>query len=197
MPDFSLFSRHGIIVSRETEEKFNIYNGLILKWQKTINLVAPSTLDDLVSRHFLDSAQIFPLVAGRSVIDLGSGAGFPGMVLAMLGVNVQLVESDQRKAVFLREVSRETKTPVIVHSCRIEALKDIKADVVTARALAPLKELIAHMQHLKIPRGVFLKGENIDAEVLDAKKAFDFDCKTSDSLTDKRGKIVIINSRFT
>jgi 16S rRNA (guanine527-N7)-methyltransferase len=131
------------------------------------------------------------------VIDLGSGAGFPGMVLAMMGLNVQLVESDQRKAVFLREVSRETKTPVIVHSCRIEALQSITADVVTARALAPLKELISHMQYLKISHGVFLKGENIDAEIHDAKKIFDFEYKIYDSLTDKRGKMIIINSRFT
>ena len=195
--DQDFFAKNGLSVSRETIEKLNIYNNLVIKWQKAINLVAPSTLKESAERHFLDSAQLYPWVAGQSIIDLGSGAGFPGLVLAMMGVNVTLVESDQRKAIFLHEVSRETKTPVIIHACRIEDVRETAAEVVTARALAPLNDLLAHMRHLKITRGVFLKGEQAQSEINTAKSNYDFDYKAQNSLTDAKSSLIKITARFT
>lgn len=135
-------------VSRETMARLEIYDALLRKWQRTINLVSASSLDDAWRRHFLDSAQLAPLAAGAIWLDLGSGAGFPGMVLAILGVgHVHLVESDQRKAAFLREVAAHTAAPVTIHAVRIESLSRAEigpagADVVTARALAPLDKLL-------------------------------------------------------
>ena len=112
-------------VSRETLERLRIYEALLRKWQAKINLVGPATLDDAWRRHFLDSAQLFPLLPANAqvVVDLGSGAGFPGLVLAVMGVpTVHLIESDLRKAAFLREVARETATPAIVRwTARVSA----------------------------------------------------------------------------
>jgi len=132
-------------VSRETRERLNTYAELLRKWQRSINLVGPKTLDDLWNRHFVDSAQLLPLIppTARVLVDFGSGAGFPGLVLAILGMaEVHLIESDQRKATFLREVARATGTPVTVHAKRIEQVTPFPADIVSARALAPLGDLL-------------------------------------------------------
>lgn len=136
-------------VSRETRERLDIYAGLLRKWQRSINLVGPRTIGDLWNRHFTDSAQLLPLIPSaetpttRVLVDFGSGAGFPGLVLAILGAGeVHLIESDQRKATFLREVARATGTPVTVHAKRIEQVAPFPADVVSARALAPLNDLL-------------------------------------------------------
>ena len=139
-------------------EKLEAYEALLRKWQKAINLVGPNTLDDISERHFFDSAQMFRYIPDVDVrlADLGSGAGFPGLVLAMLGVkDVHLVESDIRKATFLREVSRETGTPVTVHDIRIEDCKIENVDVVTARALSPLTDLLGHASRLTTPGHAF------------------------------------------
>ena len=154
MPDVfqNTFERHGFYVSRETLEKMNTYGHLLLKWQKTINLVGPTTLTDVPERHFFDSAQMFRYITNVDckLADMGSGAGFPGMVLAMLGVKeVHLIESDIRKATFLREVSRETQTPVTIHDKRVEDCDIPNLDVITARALAPLSDLLVHMDRLR------------------------------------------------
>ena len=135
-------------VSRETLARLVTYAALLAKWQRTINLVAASTLPDLWRRHMLDSAQLAGLAQGEVWVDLGSGAGFPGMVLAIMGVGaVHLIESDQRKAAFLAEVAARTGTEVAIHAVRVEALTRAQigpsgADVVTARALAPLPKLL-------------------------------------------------------
>ncbi len=116
------------------------YLELLGRWQRAVNLVGGSTLADPWRRHILDCAQVVPHVprSAATVLDLGSGAGLPGLVLALMGVpGVHLVESDQRKAQFLREAARLTRAPVVVHATRIEDLRGIAADVVTARALAP------------------------------------------------------------
>src|SRR5437660_4118565 len=119
-------------VSRETLPRLDAYAELLRRWSPRINLVAASTLDDLWRRHFLDSAQLLPLVpsAARSLIDLGSGAGFPGLVLAILGVpGVELVEADSRKCAFLREAARIAAAPVMIRNARIESLSAHQLDV--------------------------------------------------------------------
>lgn len=175
-------------VSDEILEKLSRYHALLLKWQKAINLVSSSTLSDLWRRHFLDSAQLAPLLPGRAgtLVDLGSGAGFPGMVLAMMcpDVAVHLIESDTRKCAFLRAASRETSTPVSIHNVRIAQITGSDEipvpDVVTARALAELKTLLdyAYPWALKNPalEMLFLKGAKAGQEICAAQKAYQFDC---------------------
>lgn len=157
-------------VSRETLDRLSAYAALLAKWNPTINLVAKSTLDDVWGRHFADSAQLFPLLpAGtRALVDLGSGAGFPGLVLAIIGVpEVHLVESDARKAAFLREAARVTGAPATVHAVRIETAPAIAADVVTARALADLGDLLPWALRFLKPGGVcvFPKGRSAGDEL--------------------------------
>jgi 16S rRNA (guanine527-N7)-methyltransferase len=195
------FERHGFFVSRETLEKFELYGHLLLKWQKVINLVGPTTLTDVPERHFFDSAQMFRYIPDVDVklADLGSGAGFPGLVLAMLGVkDVHLVESDVRKATFLREVSRETKTPVTVHDTRVEDTEIPNLDVITARALAPLRDLLVHMDSLTTPDhpvyGLFAKGLQHQDEVDKARKQWEFEVEGFPSETDLSGKILRIKN---
>ncbi|MGO4727710.1 MULTISPECIES: 16S rRNA (guanine(527)-N(7))-methyltransferase RsmG [unclassified Inquilinus] len=151
-------------------EKLDRYETLLRKWQGAINLVAPSTLADLRRRHFEDSLQLVPLIpaGARVLVDLGSGAGFPGLVLALAtGLETHLVESDQRKAEFLRVVSRETSAPVTVHAKRIEQVAPFVADVVTARALAPLPVLLGHAARFAGPHtvAIFPKGRTAEAEL--------------------------------
>ena len=128
-------------VPRETAERLAAYADLLVRWQRRINLVGPATLADLWRRHMLDSAQFLDHAPGRggTWVDLGSGAGFPGLVLAILGAgDVHLVESDGRKCAFLAEAARVTATPVRIHRVRAEALAGVAADVVVSRAFAPL-----------------------------------------------------------
>jgi 16S rRNA (guanine527-N7)-methyltransferase len=164
-------------VSRETLERLTLYLDLLQRWQRAVNLVGASTLADPWRRHILDCAQLvahLPATAG-TVIDLGSGAGLPGMVLALLGVRgIHLVESDQRKAQFLREAARITGAEVTVHAERIEQLAGLRGDVVTARALAPLPRLLALAENVLEPQGVclFLKGEQVERELTDARETW-------------------------
>lgn len=196
----SNFERHGFFVSRETLGKLEAYEALLRKWQKAINLVGPNTLDDIPERHFFDSAQMFRYIPDVDVrlADFGSGAGFPGLVLAMLGVkDVHLVESDIRKATFLREVSRETGTPVTVHDIRIEDCKLENVDVVTARALSPLTELLGHASRLATPGHafycLFAKGLQYREEIEKAQKKWVFEPEIFPSETDMSGKILRIS----
>lgn len=168
-------------VSRETRDRLMLYAERLEKWNKAINLVAKSTLPKLWQRHMADSAQAFAHIpdGARTLLDLGSGGGFPGLVLAILGagrLDVHLVDSDQRKGVFLRDVSRETGVPVTVHTARIEALKGAEAvpaffDVVSARACAPLDQLcgFAHPFWKKDTVGLFLKGRGAHEELTRAQ----------------------------
>lgn len=199
MPDVfqSTFERHGFYVSRETAEKMNAYGQLLLKWQKAINLVGPTTLTDVPERHFFDSAQIFRYITNVDckLADMGSGAGFPGMVLAILGVkDVHLIESDIRKATFLREVSRETQTPVTIHDKRVEDCDIPNLDVISARALAPLPDLLVHMDRLATRGhtvyGLFAKGLQHAEEIEKARKRWNFEVELFPSETDLSGKIL-------
>src|SRR6202012_3858963 len=131
-------------VSRETRERLAAYVALLAKWNAKINLVGPATLPDVWRRHILDSAQVHALDADAAVlVDLGSGAGLPGLILAILGgPEVHLIESDLRNAAFLQEAARQTGTKLTIHAKRIDAAPAIQADVVTARALARLANLL-------------------------------------------------------
>jgi len=159
--------QHATGVSRETLDRLKAYADLLVKWNSKINLVSRKSLADIWRRHMLDSAQLLPLLPPtppereRVVIDLGTGAGFPGMVLSILGAgDVHLVDSDQRKMMFLREVAREVGSDAHIHGVRIEQMRHFPVDVVTARALAPLPQLIEQAApYLSGPSyALFLKG---------------------------------------
>jgi len=186
-------------VSRETLDRLARYESLLRKWQPKINLVGPATLAEAWKRHFLDSAQLRSLAAddARVLVDLGSGGGFPGLVLAILGVpEVHLVESDARKCAFLREVARETGAVVTVHNRRIEAIEGLVADVVTARALAPLSELVRQAYPFIGERGsaLFPKGQNVDQELTEATRSWNMVVERIPSLSDKSGTVLKITA---
>jgi len=184
-------------VSRETLARLETYAEYLTKWQKSINLVGPATLPDLWRRHMLDSAQLYPHLPQpvHRLIDMGSGAGFPGLVLAILGVpEVHLIESDSRKCAFLREVARVTKTPITIHNKRIESVDIPPADVVTARALAPL-EMLFTMAFPRLASGgvcLFLKGRGSEDELTSAGKEWHMRVTRFSSQTDADGTILHI-----
>ena len=182
-------------VSRETLRRLEIYASLLDRWTRRINLVSAATLPDLWHRHFADSAQLLALgPRAGSWLDLGAGAGFPGLVIAILapGLRVRLVESDQRKCAFLRRVSDETATPVDIIPDRIESLAPQHAAVVSARALAPLTQLLAHAEKHLAPDGIglFPKGRTVHNEIAEAERAWRFRCRVRPSLTDPEAAIV-------
>ncbi|HLY45924.1 MAG TPA: 16S rRNA (guanine(527)-N(7))-methyltransferase RsmG [Stellaceae bacterium] len=185
-------------VSRETLARLEAYRALLAEWSRRINLVAGSTLDDVWRRHFLDSAQLLPLVprGAQSLIDLGSGAGFPGLVLAILGVaQVELVEADARKCAFLREAARVAQAPVRIHNSRIESLPPRPFDVVTARGCAPLDRLLVLAQPFVAPgtRCLFPKGEQAGQELAAAQQHWKFDVTSQQSRSDPRGVILCLS----
>ena len=185
-------------VSRETQERLVAYVALLAKWNAKINLVGPATLADVWRRHILDSAQIHPQVADADVlVDLGSGAGLPGLILAILGgPDIHLIESDARKCVFLHEAARVTGTKLTIHNKRIEAAPALEADVVTARALAPLAQLLDHAVRFLKPAGkcVFLKGARQADELTDARKSWHMRVTERPSLSDPSGVILEVES---
>ncbi|MSP50091.1 MAG: 16S rRNA (guanine(527)-N(7))-methyltransferase RsmG [Alphaproteobacteria bacterium] len=163
-------------VSRETLDRFRLYATLLTRWQRAVNLIGKSTAADIWERHFLDSAQLRPLMAdGPGLLDLGSGAGFPGAVLAILGAtDVHLVESDSRKCAFLRELDRQLGLGMTVHEVRIDHLTPWKARSLTARALAPLPRLLDMAKEFLGPETVclFPKGATADEELTEAEKGW-------------------------
>ena len=184
-------------VSHETLGRLRAYADLLTQWQSAVNLVARSTLDDLWRRHMLDSVQLVPLLPARTrvLVDLGSGAGFPGLVLAILGVpEVHLIERDQRKAVFLREAARITGSSagVVVHPTDIAGAPAISADVVTARALAPLDRLLDLAHRFCGPDTVclFPKGQDVDKELTLATRTATLAIERCPSLSDPRGTVL-------
>ena len=186
-------------VPRGTLLKLEQYEHLLLDWNQKFNLVAESTLPDLWQRHFLDSAQLWPLLppSTRLLVDLGSGAGFPGLVLSILGVpEVHLIESIGKKAGFLKEVAQELGLNVTVHQARIEKVRDLQADVVTARALTALPELLSLAKPFMKKESccLFLKGEKADAELTSAAKYWTFDCEKTPSLTSPSGRVLKISN---
>ena len=190
-------------VSRETMRRLDCYAALLVKWQKTLNLVGAKTLNDLWTRHFADSAQILSIVPiARRWADLGSGAGFPGLVIALLlgeaeGTGVDLIEVDQRKCAFLREVARETQAPVRILNERIQsAVAQLDVEVVTSRAVADLSTLVEWAGPLlkKGAIGVFPKGRNVDLELTAIAAVPNIKIDLAQSLTDRSSRIVLVRS---
>jgi 16S rRNA (guanine527-N7)-methyltransferase len=188
-------------VSRETEQRLDRLVELLGQWQTKTNLVAPSTLPHLWTRHIADSLQLLPLAAeAKTWMDLGSGGGFPGVVIAcalaeISDAAVHLVERNAKKAAFLREALRVTAAPGIVHLSDIEDTVDRFAgriDCVTARALAPLHQLIGFAEPL-LARGtkaLFLKGQDIEVELTEATKYWNIQPHLHSSRTGGQGWIV-------
>lgn len=182
-------------VSRETLTRLETYEALLRKWQKALNLVSENSLSDVWRRHMLDSAQLSPLLPQppSPLLDLGSGAGFPGLVLAILGVGeVLLAESDSRKCVFLREVIRATGINARVVEGRIEDITAIQAKVITARGLAALDVLLAYADRLLAPGGVclILKGRRVEEELTKASKGWMMHVERFPSQTESGGWIL-------
>ena len=227
-------------VPRETLSRLSTYVNLLIEWNQRLNLVAPSTIPDVWRRHVWDSAQLAPLIPAhaRTIVDLGSGAGFPGMVLAILldtpslpslrsasppqagaksftnafpppvqrgrgtaakaaveggsRLTVHLIESTQKKCRFLEEVAAATNAPVKVHPTRAEDVKGLKADVITARAVAPLDRLLALAHPFFTPAtiGVFLKGRSLNDELTRATESWRFESSRIPSRSDPSGTIL-------
>jgi 16S rRNA (guanine527-N7)-methyltransferase len=189
-----------IDVPRETWDRFDRLVAALDRWQATTNLVAPATLDAVWTRHVADGAQLFALApAFRRWVDLGSGGGFPGLVIAAMaeGAEVHLVESNGKKAAFLREAARAMGVAVTVHAARVEAalLEGLTADVVSARALAPLETLVGLAEPLLKTgaAGLFPKGREAVAELTEAEKSWRFSASLHQSLTDSDARIVRID----
>ena len=184
-----------VSVSRETLSRLEAYAALLTQWSPRINLVGRDTIADVWRRHILDSAQLRAFVPerARGMIDLGSGAGFPGLVLAILGVpGVELVEADSRKCAFLREAVRITQTAATIRPCRIEAVPRHPVDIVTARACAPLDRLLSLAEPFLAPGSecLFLKGERVEEELTLARKRWTMTASVEQSLSDRRGVIL-------
>lgn len=188
-------------VSRETLARLDKFVELLLTWQPKLNLIAPSTLPRIWTRHVADSLQLLPLAPDARVwIDLGAGAGFPGLAVACAlsdhpGRVVHLVESDSRKAAFLREVIRTLRLPAQVHAERIETLAKkwpSRTDVVTARALAPLPRLLEYAAPFleRGAQGLFPKGQDVEAELTEAAKCWHMVVELLPSVTSPSSRIV-------
>ncbi len=196
-------------VSRETATRLERFVELLLSWQSRINLIAPSTVPTIWSRHIANSLQLIPLAPApeptRKQIwaDLGSGAGFPGLVIACALADtdplscVHLVESNRKKATFLAEAIRETAAPAIVHAERIESIAPRlsgKVDIVTARALAPLKQLLTYLAPMveNGAQAILLKGQHLDDELAEASRYWKIRADIVPSKTSPTGKILIV-----
>ncbi|CAN5493078.1 16S rRNA (guanine(527)-N(7))-methyltransferase RsmG [soil metagenome] len=188
-------------VSRESYERLKVYVDLLRMWQGRINLIGPATVSDIWERHVADSLQLLPLLAPETkvLVDLGSGAGLPGLVVAIAGsLDVHLFESNLKKGAFLREAIRQTGASATIHTMRIEAAGNlaaaIHADAVTARALAPLPRLLSLAEPFlgNGAIGYFHKGQDVDAELTAARKSWRIRADRHPSLTDSRGSILVV-----
>ena len=190
-------------VSRETAARLDDFVSLLLKWQQRTKLIAPSTASHMWTRHIADSLQLLPLAPdARTWVDLGSGGGFPGLVIACAlpstaGARVHLVESNAKKAAFLRESARVLKIPALVHALRIEDFVERlpeSPDIVTSRGLAPLNQLLAHAEPLlkRGAQGLFLKGQDVEAELTTAAKYWSIEAALVPSKTSAQGRILLV-----
>ncbi|MBA3323839.1 MAG: 16S rRNA (guanine(527)-N(7))-methyltransferase RsmG [Rhodobacteraceae bacterium] len=191
-------------VSRETSDRLLILHDLTLKWNRSVNLIARGTEPALWGRHIADSAQLWalrPPFFGHWV-DIGAGAGFPGLVVAVLaaeldpGMRMTLVESDGRKSVFLAEAARAMRLSVRTLNARVETLEPLQADVLSARALAPLDRLLAHAHKHRVPGGIglFLKGRTVHKEIAAADLKWRFERRLHCSLTEPGAAIVEVGT---
>ncbi len=190
---FDLLNAH-VTVSRETFERLSLYHDLLLKWQSKVNLISPDTISSTWNRHFLDAIQIFPMIdPAKKIIDMGTGGGFPGMVIAIAGAsNVHLIESDTKKILFLREVARITNTSVTIHHARMEDAVTDSADIIVSRACSPLASLLSLASHYVSHETIclFHKGKNYSKELEDALLHWNFSHETITSVTDTQSAIL-------
>jgi len=182
-------------VPRETQEKLDCYVQLLIKWQARINLISSKTLPEIWHRHILDSAQLVSYLPKTPsvILDMGSGAGLPGVILAILtGHQLHLVESDSRKIAFMRTALRETGTKAILHEQRMEAVPALRPDIITARALAPLSQLItlASGQHHEKIEYLFLKGREAKQELTALPACPKMEAECLPSMTDSQASII-------
>jgi len=190
-------------VSRETLDKLQIYGELLIKWQKAKNLVSNATLDDVWRRHFLDSAQLVPLLQNifgekkPTILDIGSGAGFPGLVLGVMGGGTaHMVESNGRKCIFMRQVSRETSVKAQIHNARIEEIKPFQVNIITSRACARVGQLLdwatpfLALDGVRTPEMWLLKGETAEEELTEAQACWSMTVSRFDSHSDPSGVIL-------
>ena len=199
---YNLFS--DLNVSRETYDALKVYQRLLEKWTTRINLISKSTREDVWARHICDSTQVMGLASKHAAhwIDIGSGGGLPGLVVAILAkelnpqLRVTLIESDQRKAVFLRTVVRELQLNAMVQAKRIEAVGPLKADVISARALADLNDLLrlTHPFMSKNTQCLFMKGRNWSKEVKEAEKSWQFQAERFISKTNHEAVILSVRN---
>lgn len=193
-----------ISVSRETSEDLIEFVDILKKWTAKINLVAKSTLDDVWLRHILDSAQLYGHIpsSAKKLCDMGSGGGLPGIVIAILAktrepkLEIELIEADSRKCAFLRQCSQKLNLNVSVTNARLEDAMGSHADIVTARALAPLGKLLSYGQRHLQENGhfLFLKGRNVQAELEYAGELWDFKCELFPSESDEDSSILKIRN---
>ena len=186
-------------VSRETLERLELYVDLLIKWQRAINLIGHRTIDDIWRRHILDSGQLKAHITttGGTVIDIGSGAGLPGLVLAIMGMpNVCLVEANSRKCAFLREAIRLTETNATVLNARVEDVTGLAATVVTARAVASLDQLIKISKFLSTPNTLFIfpKGKGFKNELTELKNKWSMVLTVLPSLSSAEGVVLKMES---
>ena len=182
-------------VSRETLERWSNYVDELLKWNKSINLVGPLTVQDVWQRHILDSAQLLRHIPSdaKIICDFGAGAGLPGLILALTErFDTHLVESNQKKASFLRAVAHKTTRKTTVHDARIEKLTAWESDILTARALAPMPKLLDLLSNFidKTKLCLFLKGQNVVEEIEEATRCWDFEYELHPSMTHPDSVIV-------
>lgn len=193
---------HNYDVSRETIERLVVYEALLQKWNPKINLVSKASIQDVWRRHFMDSLQIWYMAPDKPLnwLDIGSGAGFPGLIVAAIAAEkspdtlVTLVESDQRKSVFMRTVAREMGVKVSVLTARIENIPAQNADVLSARALASLPQLLEFAEKHRKPDGVclFPKGARVDSELTEAALSWHISVETLPSATDSNAVVLRI-----
>ena len=190
-------------VSRETFEQLKTYESLLREWQNKFNLVSNSSLEDCWNRHFVDSAQLFKYIPkeAKTLVDFGSGAGFPGMVLAIMAkektpyLKVSLIESITKKTLYLNEVKKICQVDVEIINQRIENIKKEKVDVITSRAMTSLDNLFNYTKNFASTKTtcIFPKGKKYAEEIEEAKKHWSFDCQIFDSETSEEGKILVIS----
>ncbi len=193
-------------VSRETYEDFLAYRSLLEKWNTKMNLVSSNTINNFMIRHALDSAQLFKYVKIKSgcLLDIGTGAGFPGIPLAILSknkfpqFNVTFMDSNAKKCFFLEEVCKNLNIEANIICGRIDEVDPVNCDYIVSRALAPLDDLLEYSKRHRKDNGksLFLKGKNINSEISCAKSRWHFNFYLHQSLSDKAGKIIEINDYF-
>lgn len=182
-------------VSRETYEKLFQYESLLRKWQSSVNLISNSTVSQIWCRHILDCYQLVGLMPlGSLLIDIGTGAGLPGMVLSIAGHRVAMVESDGKKVAFLREASRVLGVANVIHHQRVETVCLRDFAVITARAFASVASILLLLQHELTPshKLFLLKGKNWREEIGEAERTHRFDCQTYESVTDPASVILLL-----